>query len=129
MSSTSSKGNTWISRMRTTASAFCNVLHREGLKQLMEAGEIATAAEGGKTAQRDQPVDTARNIRFLQVTRRPGQVRPARRIGLCCCRSAAASLTHHDRPLANVVAVQLPDSIRNRNFFRNIDVRKTGRRS
>src|SRR5438093_11760074 len=29
MSSTSSKGNTWISRMRTTASAFCNVLHRE----------------------------------------------------------------------------------------------------
>src|SRR2546427_8312459 len=52
-----------------------------------------------------RPSTRPRKIRFRQVTRRPGQVRPARRIGLCCCRSAAASLTHHDRPLANGVAV------------------------
>src|SRR5436309_14096759 len=76
-----------------------------------------------------RPSTQLRKIRFRQVTRRPGQVRPARRIGLRCRLAPPASLTHHDRPLANVMAVQLPDSIRNRNFFRNIDVRKTGRRS
>src|SRR3989442_8893430 len=82
--------------------------------------------EGGKTAHWDQTVDTASEDSFpaSDAPSWTGTTGPLR-----CRLAPPASLTHHDHPLANVMAVQLPDSIRNRNFFRNICVRKTGRRS